>query len=262
MPSDSPSVARFLSEVVAAVEAASEEILKIYRGGFTVRTKSDESPVTEADEAAERIILPKLAALLPEAPVISEEVQAGSDALSHGGHLFWLVDPLDGTKEFVAKRDDFTVNVALIENGRPILGVVSAPARGLLFTSAGPGTARGGMLGQNLHPIAARVAPPDGVVVLTSRFHESNRRVSEYLDGLLVAERRLIGSSLKFCLIAQGDADLYPRFGNTSEWDTAAGQAVLEAAGGSVVTMDGSPLLYGKEGFLNPGFVARGRAHP
>lgn len=262
MTADRFSIQQLLPGIVAAVEAASAEILAIYRSGFSVRTKADASPVTEADEAAELIILPKLAALLPGVPAISEEMQCSETALKSGGDRFWLVDPLDGTKEFVAKRDDFTVNVALVQNGHPVLGVVSAPARGLMFSGAGPGTALGGKLGQPLLPIAARPAPADGIVVLTSRSHENNRRVSEYLDGMLVAERRLIGSSLKFCLIAEGTADLYPRFGNTCEWDTAAGHAVLEAAGGSITEMDGSPLRYGKKDFLNPGFVARGRASP
>lgn len=262
MASDLISPAKLLPDIVAAVEAASAEILAIYRSGFTVRTKADASPVTEADEAAERIILPRLAALLPGVPAISEEAQCGDQALHECGARFWLVDPLDGTKEFITKRDDFTVNVALIDNGRPVLGVVSAPAHGLLYTGAGPGTARGGKIGAALRSIAARSAPAEGVIVLTSRSHESNRRVSEYLDGVMVAERRLIGSSLKFCTLAEGAADLYPRFGNTCEWDTAAGHAVLEAAGGSVTTLDGAPLQYGKKDFLNPAFVARGRAAP
>lgn len=252
------AAADLLPEVIAAVEEASTKVLSIYRNGFTVRTKSDASPVTEADVAAERILLPRLAALLPDAPVISEEAQERADALTTVGSRFWLVDPLDGTKEFVSKRDDFTVNVALVEDGRPVLGVVSAPAHGLLFTASGPGTARGGSIAGTLHPIAARIAPTDGIVVLTSRSHENSQRVSEYLDGVLVAERRLIGSSLKFCRIAEGAADLYPRFGDTNEWDTAAGQAVLEAAGGTVTTLSGSPLRYGKLRFLNPGFIARG----
>jgi 3'(2'), 5'-bisphosphate nucleotidase len=254
--------AKLLPEIVAAVEAASAEILAIYRSGFTVKTKADASPVTEADEAAERIILPKLAALLPGVPAISEEMQCGEGAVKNCGSHFWLVDPLDGTKEFVAKRDDFTVNIALVEDGRPVLGVVSAPARGLMFSGAGPGTAQGGKLGKPLQSITSRPAPAEGVIVLTSRSHESNRMVSDYLDGTLVAERRLIGSSLKFCLIAEGTADLYPRFGNTCEWDTAAGHAVLEAAGGSVTNIDGTPLQYAKPHFLNPGFIARGRPGP
>jgi 3'(2'), 5'-bisphosphate nucleotidase len=259
-----PSIApdRLLPEVIAAVEDASAKILAIYRSGFTVRAKADASPVTEADVAAEQILLPRLATLLPGVPAVSEEAQEGAGALSTAGNHFWLVDPLDGTKEFVAKRDDFTVNVALIENGRPVLGVISAPAHGLLYTGAGPGTARGGELGGALRPIAARVASADGIVVLTSRSHESSRKVSDYLDGMLVAERRLIGSSLKFCRIAEGIADLYPRLGPTCEWDTAAGHAILDAAGGAVESLDGSPLRYGKERFLNAGFVARGRSAP
>jgi 3'(2'), 5'-bisphosphate nucleotidase len=262
MPIEPAVLEQLLPEIIAAVEEASAKILAIYRSGFTVRAKADASPVTEADVAAERILLPRLAALLPDIPAVSEEAQEGADALRAAGARFWLVDPLDGTKEFVAKRDDFTVNVALVENGEPVLGVISAPAHGLLYTAAGPGTARGGELGGALRPIAARVPPSDGIVVLTSRSHENSRRVSDYLDGTLVAERRLIGSSLKFCHIAEGVADLYPRLGPTCEWDTAAGHAILNAAGGSIETLDGSPLRYGKERFLNAGFVARGRSVP
>jgi 3'(2'), 5'-bisphosphate nucleotidase len=260
MPTASPASSRLLAEVIAAVEEASAKILAIYRSGFTVRTKADASPVTEADVAAERILLPRLAKLLPGVPAISEEAQAGTGALSTGGARFWLVDPLDGTKEFVARRDDFTVNVALVENGRPVLGAVAAPAHGLLFTGAGPGTAQGGVLGGALQPIAARLPPAEGLLVLTSRSHENSGRVADYLADKRVAGRELIGSSLKFCRIAEGTADLYPRFGPTSEWDTAAGHAVLDAAGGSVTNLDGSPLRYGKARFLNSGFVARGRA--
>ncbi|MGE5537367.1 MAG: 3'(2'),5'-bisphosphate nucleotidase CysQ [Gemmatimonas sp.] len=253
------AVAKLLPEVVAAVEAASAAVLAVYNTAFTVRAKADESPVTEADLAGERIIMPRLQALLPDVPVISEEAQAGPHAIATVGSCFWLVDPLDGTKEFVARSGDFTVNVALVEDGRPTLGVVSIPAMGTIYTGAGPGTAHGGSIGGPLRPIAARKVPADGVVVLSSRSHDNSADIEAFLKTYKVAARQPVGSSLKFCRIAEGAADLYPRFGPTSEWDIAAGQAVLEAAGGTVTTFDGAPMRYGKKGFLNPGFVARGR---
>jgi 3'(2'), 5'-bisphosphate nucleotidase len=262
MPARSIAYDRLLPDLVAAVEAASSVILAVYSTAFAVRAKPDASPVTEADEAAERVIMPRLKALLPDVPVISEEAQGGPNAIHSVGDIFWLVDPLDGTKEFVARSGDFTVNVALIENGRPTLGVVAIPALGSIYTGAGPGTARGGVMGGPLAPIAARTPPGEGVVVLASRSHDNNVDVDAFLRDIKVAERRGVGSSLKFCRIAEGVADLYPRFGPTSEWDIAAGQAVLEAAGGTVTTFDGAPMRYGKPNFLNPGFVARGRALP
>jgi 3'(2'), 5'-bisphosphate nucleotidase len=262
MPAQSIAYDRLMPEVVAAVEAASVVILAVYNTAFAVRSKSDASPVTEADEAAERVIMPRLKALLPDVPVISEEAQGGPDAITSVGDIFWLVDPLDGTKEFVARSGDFTVNIALIENGRPTLGVVAIPAMGSIYTGAGPATARGGVMGGPLRPISARTAPDEGLVVLASRSHDSNADVEAFLKDINVAERRGVGSSLKFCRIAEGVADLYPRFGPTSEWDIAAGQAVLEAAGGTVTKFDGSPMRYGKPNFLNPGFVARGRTAP
>jgi 3'(2'), 5'-bisphosphate nucleotidase len=260
MPTQSTALDRLLPDVIAAVEAASTVILAVYNTAFAVRAKPDATPVTEADEAAERIIMPRLEALLPGVPVISEEAQGGPNAVTSVGRCFWLVDPLDGTKEFVARSGDFTVNVALVEDGRPTLGVVAIPALGSIYTGAGPGTAHGGIIGGPLQPIAARTPPEDGVIVLASRSHDTSADIDAFLNDINVAERRAVGSSLKFCRIAEGAADLYPRFGPTSEWDIAAGQAVLEAAGGTVTTFDGASMRYGKPNFLNPGFVARGRA--
>ena len=239
--------------------AAGAEILKFYRGEFGVREKADSSPVTEADEAAERIIIPALRALAPDVPVVAEEMMAAGAVVDVAGRPFWLVDPLDGTREFVERRDEFTVNIALIVDRRPVLGVVTVPAREETYLAAGPGTACAARGDRNLRPIAARRAPADGVVVTASRRHGDADKMESLLGTLKVKETKITGSSIKFCLVAAGDADIYPRYGNTSEWDTAAGHAVLLAAGGSVRTVDGADLLYAKPKFLNPEFIARGR---
>ncbi len=253
-------LARLLDPLCAAAEEAGAAIDRFYQEGFAVRTKSDDSPVTDADEAAEAIILPVLKALLPDVPIVSEE----AGLLGGGADLtrarFWAVDPLDGTKEFIRKSDEFTVNIALIENGRPILGVVHAPALDVTYAAAGPGTARMQRLNQAARPIAVRAAPGDGLIALASRSHDSSAELRDALARYPIKERRRLGSSLKFCCIAAGDADLYIRLGPTCEWDTAAGQAVLEAAGGAVTFSDGTPLSYGKAKFLNPSFIARGDA--
>jgi 3'(2'), 5'-bisphosphate nucleotidase len=238
---------------------AGAEILKFYRGNFGVREKADSSPVTEADEAAERIIIPALRALTPGVPIVAEEMMAGGAVVDVAGRPFWLVDPLDGTREFVERRDEFTVNIALIVDRRPVLGVVTVPAREETYAAAGPGTACAARGDRTLHPIAARRAPADGLVVTASRRHGDADKMDHLLGTLKVKETKITGSSIKFCLVATGEADIYPRYGNTSEWDTAAGHAVLLAAGGSVRTVDGAELLYAKPKFLNPEFIARGR---
>jgi len=229
-----------------------------YEGGFAVRSKADSSPVTLADEEAERLILAGLRRLTPDVPVVAEEEAAAGRLPAAVGRRFWLVDPLDGTKEFVAKNGEFTVNIALVEDGVPALGVVLAPARGLAYTAHGPGTARRETAGGPPEPIAVRAAPADGVVVVSSRSHGDRARMERMID-VPVRDWKILGSSLKFCVVAEGGADLYPRYGATSEWDTAAGHAVLLAAGGTVTALDGGPFVYGKPSFLNPGFIARGR---
>jgi 3'(2'), 5'-bisphosphate nucleotidase len=255
--------AALLREVEAIAERAGEVILEFYRGACAVRAKPDASPVTAADEAAERVILPALAALTPDMPIVSEEAAAAGavPVVSGPGNpsrCFWLVDPLDGTKEFLRRNGEFTVNIALIEEGRPILGVVHVPALGTTYGGLVPeGTAhvrRGG----TTRPIAVRTPPADGVIVLASRSHADSDALDAFLADERVAGRQIAGSALKFCLVAEGIADLYPRLGRTMEWDTAAGHAVLVAAGGRVTTLDGAELGYGKPGLDNPHFVARG----
>ena len=247
-----------LAKIREIAIAASEEILRIRESGFEVRQKADSSPVTDADEAAERIILPALEALTPEIPVVSEEATAGGKKPEIGPR-FWLVDPIDGTKEFVAGNDDFTVNIALVEDGTAILGVVVAPALGLTYTASGPGTATLQADGAAPHPVRARTMAAGGAAIVTSRSHADPVRLAAFSQSFKVKSVHQRGSSLKFCLIASGEADIYPCFGRTMEWDTAAGHAVLAGAGGTVRTMEGDELRYGKNDLKNPQFVARGR---
>ena len=248
-----------LSEVIELALRAGAVILDYYAKETVARAKADRSPVTDADEAAEAVIVPVLRKLMPDIPVIAEEAVARGGAPKLANGRFWLVDPLDGTREFLNRNGEFTVNIALVENSVPVLGVVHAPALDLTFAGRGPGTAIRKQGSAKFEPIAARLPPKDGVVVVASRSHGDPAALDKFLAGKKVAGMREAGSALKFGLVASGDADLYPRFGRTMEWDTAAGHAVLLAAGGSMETLDGKPFLYGKPDFANPGFVARGR---
>jgi 3'(2'), 5'-bisphosphate nucleotidase len=239
---------------------AGAAIMVHYSGGGIAHTlKEDGTPVTAADEAAEAIILAALPGILPGVPAVSEEEVSEGRVPDVSAGLFWLVDPLDGTREFLSRNGEFTVNIALVEAGRPLLGIVHAPALGLTYA----GTVGAGALLETAEApaatIVARTAPADGLTVVASRSHGDRAALARYLEGRRIAAERSIGSSLKFCLLAAGEADLYPRFGRTMEWDTAAGHAVLAAAGGSVETLDGRPLTYGKPGFENPHFVAFAR---
>ncbi len=247
----------FIAGLCQATRAAGDAIMEIYKSDFEVRTKGDESPVTAADEAAEKIILEHLARLTPDVPVVAEESVAAGHIPDISGGRYWLVDPLDGTKEFINRNGEFTVNIGLIEDRRPVMGVVFAPARERLFYAAGPGQAFAEEGGSPARPIGVRAAAEDGLTVVASRSHR-DAKTDEYLEQFEVKELKSAGSSLKFCLVAAGEADLYPRLGRTMEWDTAAGHAVLRAAGGRVETLDGEEFLYGKPGFENTFFVARG----
>jgi 3'(2'), 5'-bisphosphate nucleotidase len=242
-------------------ERAGKIILRHYvEQEIAQREKEDASPVTAADEESEEFLLQALATLAPETPVISEE--ASSKAGLPQGQApprFWLVDPLDGTKEFLSRNGEFTVNVGLIENGRPVAGVVHAPALAMTWAGAGPGSATFSETDQPTMAIATRALPAEGATVLASRRHGDGMELEAFLARYKVAELKNAGSSLKFCLLANGKADLYPRFGRTMEWDTAAGHAVLLAAGGRVETVDGKALGYGKPGFDNPAFIAFGK---
>jgi 3'(2'), 5'-bisphosphate nucleotidase len=239
---------------------AGDRIMEVYNGpDFEVKSKSDTSPVTIADEAADEIISAGLRAAFPDVVLITEE-QAASHALS--ASTFLIVDPLDGTKEFVQRRGDFTVNIAYVENGVPMRGVVYAPAQGRLFYTRADGAAveeTGAMDKATAGPVAViSVTKPDNgaLMVVASKSHR-DAATDDYIAKYAVKDMKSAGSSLKFCLVATGEADLYPRLGRTMEWDTAAGDAVLRGAGGQVVRFDDhSPLAYGKAGWDNPFFIA------
>jgi 3'(2'), 5'-bisphosphate nucleotidase len=245
-----------LERVIELVRTASSRVLEVYRQPFEVEQKEDGSPLTEADMASHRVLVDGLEGLLPGTPVISEE-SADPVLTSHPGRRFWLVDPLDGTKEFIKRRGEFTVNVALVEDGTPELGVVAAPALDTIYAGIVGETAFRIDPSGERQPIRVNRNTGEGLIVVGSRSHGDPEAMDRYLDGREVREFIGVGSSLKFCRIAEGKADLYPRFGRTMEWDTAAGHAVLLAAGGTVETLDGTPLRYGKPGLDNPHFVAR-----
>lgn len=242
-----------------AAREASKAILEVYATQFDVRRKEDASPVTEADERAEHLIIAALAKAAPDIPAIAEEL-AAAQGLPEAPPLFWLVDPLDGTKEFVARNGEFSINIGLIEGDRPVLGVIHVPTRNVTYSGAGLGTAQRQENDAAPLAIEARRVPKSGQVVVHSRSHIDSNRLDAFLVSYPTARRKISGSAVKFCLIAEGSADLYPRLGPTMEWDTAAGQAVLEAAGGAVTTLQGAPLRYAKPGYRNPDFIARGRS--
>ena len=253
--------APLLPAVCDIARQAGTAIMDVYATDFTAERKTDGSPVTEADTAAEAIILPALGPLTPDIPIVSEEFMAEGTAPDISGGKFWLVDPLDGTREFMKRNDEFTVNIGLIIDLQPVFGVLYAPALDTIFFGAGDGTAMRAKGSEEAKPISCRDISPDGIDVLVSRSHSRNERLDDYLSDKNVRERLPCGSALKFGVLAAGEADLYPRFGPTSEWDTAAGHAIVRAAGGDLETLDGQPFVYGKVGnkFLNPGFVAFGR---
>lgn len=239
---------------------AGDRIMEVYNAAdFDVRAKSDASPVTEADEAADALIAEGLAEAFPALPIVTEE-----QADTHGqqADTFLIVDPLDGTKEFVQRRGDFTVNIAYVENGVPLRGIVYAPAKGRLFYTLADGRAveeKGPFdkeTAGELVPITVSVPDNRALMVVASKSHR-DQATDDYIARYAVRDMTSAGSSLKFCLVATGEADLYPRLGRTMEWDTAAGDAVLRGAGGVVVRFDDhAPLAYGKPGFENPFFIA------
>ena len=236
--------------------AAGAAIMEVYATDFSVERKGDDSPVTEADQKAEALILPGLRALTPDIPIVAEE-EAAAGRIPDVGASFWLVDPLDGTKEFIKKNGEFTVNIGLIVGGKPVAGVVYAPALDVLWSGADGQAFREDASGRRA--IACRTPPEKGAVVLDSRSHRAPERLTEFLAKLPEARLENAGSSLKFCKVADASADFYPRFGPTCEWDVAAGHAVLAAAGGEVVGWDGAPMAYGKPKFLNGDFLAQAR---
>ena len=237
---------------------AGAAILGIYEQAFEVETKADDTPLTEADRAAHTEIVRGLAEVTPEIPVLSEGGKDIPFARRRNWQHFWLVDPLDGTKEFIKRNGEFTVNIALVEQGEVIAGVVYVPVADILYLGRkGGGAWRETSAGGRESISVKQTDPAKGLTVVQSRSHPSPE-LEGYLQNFRVAETVSVGSSLKFCAVAEGRADLYPRLGPTMEWDTAAGQAVVEAAGGTVLTLDGQALRYNKNDLLNPHFVVRG----
>ena len=241
-------------ELLEIAARSGEDIMRFYHHGYEVTQKADNSPLTEADMASHHRIMEGLGALEPKLPVLSEEAEVAWEE-RRKWQAFWLVDPIDGTRDFINQTGEFTVNIALIEGGMPVLGVVTAPALGLEYWGT---PASGAFRRCNREEERLRVMePPEEKRVVASKNH-MNGETARFIETL--GPHRLVqaGSSLKFCRIAEGEADIYPRIGPTCEWDTGAAQAVLEAAGGQVLTFDGTPLRYGKEDVHNPHFVASG----
>jgi 3'(2'),5'-bisphosphate nucleotidase len=255
-----------LTPMLDAALAGARAVMEVYATDFKVERKADDSPVSEADRHAESAILERLSAALPDIAVVAEEA-ASSGLVPQLARRFFLVDPLDGTKEFISRNGEFTVNIGLIEDGVPVAGVVLAPALGLAY-AGGPAGAWKGRIGAPFRTVgdwsSIRVrAAAEKPIAVASRSH-LNEETREALDRVQCGEYRSIGSSLKFCLLAEGQADFYPRLAPTMEWDTAAADAVLRSAGGLVATLDGTPLRYGKtvvpgmREFENPHFLALG----
>jgi 3'(2'), 5'-bisphosphate nucleotidase len=254
------SPANWLDDVAAIAAAAARRILEIYNGPFDVELKGDNSPLTQADRAAHELIAARLAALTPDIPVLSEESARIEYAQRAGWTRFWLVDPLDGTKEFIKRNGEFTVNIALIENGQPVLGVVQVPVTGVLYLGV-QGAGAWKVEGGQRRPIRVRAYRGGHATVVASRSHRGEA-LDRFLARLEAREGAYdtasLGSSLKLCMVAEGAADIYPRLGLTSEWDTAAAHCVVECAGGQVVNLEGRPLVYNKPDILNPWFLVMG----
>jgi 3'(2'), 5'-bisphosphate nucleotidase len=255
--------------LLPAVLKAGQVQMAYAKHGVAVETKSDSTPVTLADREAEAILIAALATVAPTVPVVAEEAMASGQRPAVGD-TFFLVDPLDGTREFIAGRGEFTINIGLVERGKPVFGMIYTPASGQFFATFGAGMAIAAIIDPSARPrglhdlnarrIETRQPPPQGLVAIASRSHMTEA-TQRFLDRFPVATQRSAGSSLKFCLIACGEADIYPRIGGrTCEWDIAAGHAILAAAGGAVTTPDGADLVYGKSGadFVNSDYVAWG----
>ena len=247
-----------LSEVARIAREAGAAIVDVYAREFDVAKKADSSPLTLADMCSHEIIVKALHALTPDVPILSEEASDVPFEVRSKWTRYWLVDPLDGTKEFVSRNGEFTVNIALIEQHAPVLGVVFVPVRDTIYMATREGGATRQVANEPARPIRTTVPAASPLRIVASRSHRDNR-LDTYLPRLEPYELVSVGSSIKFCLVAEGSADLYPRFGPTSEWDTAAAQAIVEAAGGTVVALDGTPLRYNtKADVLNPHFLVFG----
>ncbi len=251
----------YLKRAIEIAREAGARILEVYGREFDTYKKADLSPLTEADLAAHRAIAAALAVLTPDIPVLSEEAAAVDYQTRASWRRFWLVDPLDGTKEFIKRNGEFTVNIALIEGDRPVLGVVHVPVTGVTYSASATGGAAKQQAGRPPQPIHVRPYCGGKAVVVASRSHADNA-VDEFIARLRAREGEPetvnMGSSLKLCLVAEGKADIYPRLGPTSEWDTAAAHCVVEAAGGFVKDLQMQPLVYNKPSLLNPWFLVGG----
>ena len=243
----------FLEPVCEIAIRAGEEILRVYDSDFSVEDKADGSPLTAADRAAHHTIVEGLKQLTPDIPVLSEEASDVDYSVRSTWQCYWLVDPLDGTKEFVKRNGEFTVNIAFIEGDRPVLGVVYVPVTGVMYYAC-TGSGAFKRDGDQVDSIKVQTYQGDKARVVASRSHASEA-LQKFLDAVGDAETISMGSSLKLCLVAEGAADVYPRLGLTSEWDTAAAQAIVEVAGGTVTDLDGEPLRYNKKDILNPWFI-------
>lgn len=253
---------RLLEQMVVIAREAGDKILKVYQSDFAVTHKDDETPLTQADIAAHSHIVAALEDLSPRLPILSEEAANIPYSTRRHWQQYWLVDPLDGTREFIKRNGEFTVNIALIEEHAPMLGVVHVPVKDTVYTGSLAGTSGAGAFRQagreTATAIHVRSPAATPLRIVGSRSHRGDT-LDRYLPRLAPYDIIAVGSSLKFCLVAEGSADLYPRFGPTSEWDTAAAQAVVEAAGGAVIQTDGSPLRYNtKADLLNPHFLVYG----
>ena len=254
----------FADQLEKTVRESGVAIMEVYESDFEVERKADNSPVTLADEKSEAIILKALAAIAPDIPVVAEEQCAAHGFPEFEGTTFWCVDALDGTKEFIHRRGDFTVNIGLIVNGTPALGLIYAPAKDVLYRGAVcPDTgAKSAIIERDgkRSDMTVRTVPSNGMTVVGSASHQVKDAMDDFLSRHDVHEMIAIGSSLKFCLVAEGKADIYPRFGPTCEWDIAAGHAILRAAGGNVKTFDGEDMTYKKEAdnYVNGTFLAAG----
>lgn len=236
--------------------------MEVRAGNMGVTYKEDKSPVTIADQAAEKIILKDLKSIAPEIPVIAEE-SASDGIIPDVDDIFWLVDPLDGTKEFISGGTDFTVNIALIEKGAPTFGIIFAPARDKIYIAKNPDEAimqdvKEYKLTGEEQPIHVRDLPENNITAVASKSH-MDEKTAAFLKEHNIENTASVGSSLKFCIVASGEADIYPRFGPTMEWDIAAGHAILRAAGGTLTNPDMTPFEYKKKGYLNGPFIANGK---
>ena len=247
-----------ISDIILMAKKAGEAIMEIYEKDHAVEYKEDNSPLTAADRAAHNIIMQGLNEKYSNIPCISEEGIMPSYDERKDWQYFWLVDPLDGTKEFIDRRGDFTVNIALINGDGPVIGVIYVPAKGLFYYASKDGGAwKAEGSGEALRISVRKTASADGLIVVGSRLH-SSKEEEEFVSKLTVKEKKSYGSSLKFCAVAEGTADVYPRFNPTMEWDTAAGQCIVEIAGGTVLDTSGRRLKYNKPSLKNETFIARG----